>query len=168
MKRLLSILIFICLLLSSCGYHFEGGGYVGDDIRTMVVNVLENKSAESGAEVTFTNALIREILRVTDTRVVRENESDHLLSGALETIRFQTLSRITTESVIERRVTATISLQIRDGNGDVVWSVKDFTVDEDYTVSADNVTDENNKSKALEEIAEKAAERLVSQMLSNF
>ncbi len=163
-----TIILGVIFVFASCGYHFEGGGFIDEDIQSISVKVLNNRSSESGIEVVFTNALIKQILQVTDTKVTKADQSTSILEGTVNAITFQTLSRSTTESVVERRITVILDLQIIDNSGNTLWSVKDFSTTEDYTVSADNVTDENNKRIAVNEIATKAAEKLVGKMLNTF
>ncbi len=169
MKNLKWILLF-CLpaFLFSCGYHFEGGGYLKDDVTRVAVKVLENKSSEPRAGSTFTNALIREILQKTDTRVVDESRATAVLEGSINAILFATVSRSSSESVIERRVSARVDLRLIDKDGSILWAVKNFTSDKEYTVSKDQITDESNKRAAVDKIAVRSAEQLVSKMLTNF
>ena len=160
---LLAVLFFV-----SCGYRFEGGGYLKDTVMRVYVESFENKSSETGAGVSFTNLLVQEILRKTDTKVVDKASADAVLKGTVKTITFETLSRSSTESIVERRVFATVDLKLMDKNDDVIWSVKDFSSYEDYSVSADKVSDDANKKDTVDEIAAKSAERLVNKMLVNF
>ena len=161
-------LVLILALISACGYHLQGGGYLNDDITRVYVKVFENKSSETGAGVLFTNALVEEIIRVTDTKVVKESLADFVIEAQVNSITFSILSRSTTDAVTERRATASVDLKIKDKNNDTVWSVKDFKSNEDYTVSDDNVLDESNKREAIDKVAVRSAEQLVSRMLSNF
>ena len=160
------VLGFVCV--AACGYQLEGGGYINEDITRVSVTVFNNKSSETGAGITFTNALVEEIIRKTDTRVVDDALADFIIEAQINAITFSTLSRSTTDSVTERRVTASVDLKIRDKNNDVVWSVKNFSSNDEYEVSDDTAVDDTNKSEAIEKIAVRSAERLVSKMLSNF
>jgi len=155
-------------LTMSCGYHFEGGGYLNTDLRRVAVSAFENKSSETGAGMMFTNALIEEISRKTDTQVVDASLAGHVIRATIQSVTFSTLSRSSTTSVTERRVTAVVDLSIRDGENEAVWSVKGFSSSEDYTVSSNTVTDDSNRQAALDKIAMRSAERLVSRMLNNF
>lgn len=155
-------------VFASCGYQFEGGGYLKKDITRISVRVLENKSSETGAGMAFTNALISEILLKTDTRVVDADTASGVIEGRVNSITFATLSRSTTESVLERRVYASVDLKLIDRQGQVVWSVKNFTSNEDYTVSEDQVADNIRIKEAVDKIANRMAEKLTSSMLNNF
>ncbi|MCK5696087.1 MAG: hypothetical protein KAH62_05750 [Desulfobacula sp.] len=165
--------VFICLfvftLFASCGYQFEGGGYIKDDVMHIAVQVLENKSSETGAGIAFTNALIQEIIQKIDTKVVDESRATAVLEGTINAITFSTAARSSTESVIDRKVSSIVDLRlINKEDGEVIWSVKSFVTYEDYAVSEDKVSDEVSKNEAVNKIAIRNAEKLVSQMLTNF
>ena len=165
--------ICICLLVLtffvSCGYQFEGGGYIKDNVMHIAVQVLENKSSETGAGITFTNALIQEIIQNTDTKVVNESRATAVLEGTISAITFSTAARSSTESVIDRKVSSIVDLKLTNKeDGEVIWSVKNFVTYEDYAVSEDKVNDEVSKKEAVNKIAIRNAEKLISQMLTNF
>lgn len=169
MKQLKWIAAFTLIItLFACGYGFEGGGYVNKDIVRVAVRPFENKSSESGAGVVFANALIREIIEKTDTRVVDESGAQAVFNGRIEAIRFSTLSRESTETVVEREVQATVDISLVDKQGKVLWSLKDFSTREDYSVNADQITDESNKREAVQKIADRCAEKLVSKTILDF
>ncbi len=160
--------VVVILSIMSCGYRFEGGGYLKETVKQVAVQVFKNQSTETGADLTFTNALIQEIIEKTDTRVVDEEIADTFIRGSVKSITFDTLSRSTSESVLERRVSATVDVQLVDKEGEIIWSVTNFATKEDYTVSEDQITDDSNKKQAMEKIALRTAEKLVSKLLINF
>ncbi len=129
---------------------------------------MDNKSSETRAGVVFTNAIIKEIMEKTDTKLVDDAKAVAVLKGRINAITFATLSRSTTEAVVERRVSANVDMQLVDKDKQIIWSVKNFTSHEDYKVSEDKVTDESNKRDALDKIALRTAEKLVSSMMNNF
>ncbi len=156
-------------LVAGCGYHLEGGGYINEDVTRVSVAVFENKSSETRADMSFTNQLIQEIQAKTDTVVVDSDKATRKITGTVNAITFSTLSRSSSETVVERQVKALIDVQLIGADGEVLWSVKNFSSTESYTVVDENtVNDESNKAAAVEKIAQRSAERLVSQMLSNF
>jgi outer membrane lipopolysaccharide assembly protein LptE/RlpB len=154
--------------LASCGYQFEGGGYITNDVTKVYIKVLDNKSSETNAGIIFTNALIQEMIQKTDTKVVDESKAMAFLEGTIKSITFNTLSRSTTESVLERRVSAVVDLKLIDKDGEVIWFVKDFASDEEYSVSSDTVTDETNKREAVTKIALRNAEKIISNLQNDF
>jgi len=170
MKNLKKIFACLFVLVSfvSCGYQFEGGGYIKDDVTLVAVKAFDNQSSESGAGIKFTNALIQEILQKTNTKVVDVSRASAVLTGTIKTITFSTLSRSSVETVVDRRIFATVDVNLVDKNDEVIWSVKDFTTYEDYTVSSDKITDTNSRKEAGDKIALRMAEQLVSKLQVNF
>ncbi len=160
--------LVIILSILSCGYRFEGGGYLKETVKQVTIQVFKNQSMETGADLTFTNALIQEIIEKTDTRVVDGQNADILIKGIVKNISFNTLSRSTSESVLERRISATVDVQMVSKDGGIIWSVADFATHENYTVSENQITDDSNKRQAVEKIAQRTAEKLVSKLLINF
>jgi len=166
LKLILSVLLF---MLTSCGYQFEGGGYLNSDVTHVAVEMMDNKSAVTGAGVVFTNALIKEILEKTDTKIVDDTtKAVAVLKGKVNSITFATLSRSTTESVVERRILANVDMQLVDKDGQIVWSVKNFTSREEYKVSEDKITDDSNKRDAVVKIATRNAEKVIIRMMNKF
>lgn len=155
-------------LVAGCGYHLEGGGYINEDVTRVSVAIFENKSSEARAGMSFTNQLIQEIQAKTDTVVVDSDQATRKITGTVNAITFSTLSRSSSETVVERQVKALIDVQLIGADGEVRWSVKNFSSTESYTVDENTLNDESNKAAAVEKIALRSAERLVSQMLSNF
>ena len=168
MKNLKLILSVLLLVLTSCGYQFVGGGYLNSDVTRVAMGTMDNKSSETGAGVIFTNALIKEIMEKTDTKLVDDTKAVAVLKGKINAITFATLSRSNTQAVVERRVSANVDMQLVDKDEQIIWSVKNFTSNEEYKVSEDKVTDESNKRDALDKIALRTAEKLVSRMMNNF
>jgi outer membrane lipopolysaccharide assembly protein LptE/RlpB len=168
LKLITILLLFTSALFASCGYQFEGGGYINSDVTHVAVEMMDNKSSETGADIKFTNALIKEIMEKTDTKITDTSKAIAILKGKINSITFATLSRSTSESVMERRVTANVDIQLFNKDGKIIWAVKNFSSNEDYKVSDDSITDESNKAEAVNKISIRMAEKIVSKMMNNF
>lgn len=156
------------LLFAGCGYRLEGGGYLHQGVTRVGVAVFENNSSQTRAGIHFTNELIREIQEETDTQVVDPADAPRRIKGIVKAITFSTLSRSSTETVVERRIRAVVDVQLLDTDKDILWSVNNFSSTESFLVDADNINDEANISEAIEIIAQRIAERIVSQMMAGF
>lgn len=172
MKKCIAWLVVASVLIigsgSGCGYRLEGGGFINNDVSRVSVAIFENKSTESRAGISFTNELIREITAKTDTIVVDADSATRKISGTVQSISFSTLSRSSSEDVTEREVNATVDVVLIGAGGKILWAAKSFSATESYEVSDDSVDDEANKREAVDLIAERVAERLVSQMTNDF
>ena len=155
-------------MVTACGYRLEGGGYINKDVSRVAVTVFENKSLETLAGVSFTNQLIQEIQSKTDTVVVDSAKTSRKIVGRVNAITFSVLARTSTETVVERQVTAVVDIQLVGPDGQILWSVKNMTATESYKVESDKAVDKVNKQKAVDKIALRTAERVVSQMMSDF
>lgn len=162
-------MVVSCLMIGpGCGYRLAGGGFINNDVTRVAVAMFENKSTESRAGISFTNELIREITAKTDTIVVGAGNATRKISGTVQSITFSTLSRSSSEDVMEREVKAMVDVVLTGAGGKILWSVKNFSATESYTVSSSTVDDEANKREAVDLIAERVAERLVSRMTNDF
>ncbi|NWH04775.1 hypothetical protein HXW94_07210 [Desulfobacter latus] len=162
------MMAFFLIICSGCGYRLAGGGFIHNDVTRVSVAIFENKSTESRAGISFTNELIREITAKTDTIVVDADNATRKISGTVQSITFSTLSRSSSEDVTERQVNARVDVVLTGTGGKVLWSVKNFSASESYDVSSNTVNDEANKREAVDLIAERVAERLVSQITNDF
>jgi len=156
------------LLPAGCGYRLEGGGDLHQGVTRVGVSVFENNSGQTRAGIDFANELIREIQEESDTKVMDPADAPRRIAGIVKAITFATLSRSSTETVVERRVTAVVDVQLLDTDGDVLWSVSNFSSSESFLVDADKINDDANINEAVGIIAQRVAERLVSQMMANF
>lgn len=170
MKQLKWVIAGLLMVVAGagCGYHLAGGGYLNGTVTRVAVDVFENNSSEPRAGVSFTNELIQEIGVKSDTQVVDGVKAGRLITGTVKSITFSALSRSSSTEVTERQVTAVVDVKLTDAQGDILWSVKDFSARESYTTNDDSEDDDANKGEALDTIANRVAERLVSRMMNNF
>lgn len=170
MKKCIAWLVtaLVVMIGSGCGYTLQGGGYINKDVTRVSVVMFENKTSETKAGISFTNELIREITAKTDTIVVGADIATRKIKGTVKSITFSTLSRSSSEDVIEREVTARVDVVLTGADGKILWSVKNLSAKESYQVSNIGVNDDANKREAVDLIAERVAERLVSRMTNDF
>jgi len=156
-------LIFL-FLMGGCGYHIQGNTSLPTGIKVVHVTLFENRSGESGAENTFTNAFIKELLMKTNAQVSDESHARGFITGIIRSISVGDLTRSSDDAVLQGQVRATMDLSMADDKGHVVWEVKGYSDNKVYTASSSNVTDESAKREAVEEIANRLSEKLVSAM----
>jgi outer membrane lipopolysaccharide assembly protein LptE/RlpB len=156
--------LILLLLVGGCGYHIRGNTPLPAGIKAVHVTLFENRSGESGAENTFTNAFINELLMKTDAQVTDKSHARGFITGIIRSISVGDLTRSSDDAVLQGRVNATMDLSMTDDKGHVVWEVKGYNDNKVYTASSSNVTDESAKQEAVEEIARRLSEKLVSSM----
>ena len=75
--------IVILLFFSACGYRFAGSGNLPGGIQTVAIEILENRTTETGLENTITNDLIYEFSR-KGRRVQKDSKkADAVLTGVI-------------------------------------------------------------------------------------
>ena len=168
---LLLIWGFICLgMLWACGYQFAGRGDLPGGIQTVAVEVLENRSSETGMEISITNALINELNRRRQGSVVDAGKADAVLSGTIDSIVWDTASRRGINTASERRVSATLSLTLTDVAGSVLWKKSGLSAAQAYDVAqdGDKTITEGNRRQAIRVLSEQMAEYVYRRLIDNF
>ena len=160
--------LFAWIFLSACGYRFSGSGDLPSGVQTVFIEVLKNRTMETGYENTVTNDLIYEFTR--NGRVVQKSRdrSDAFLSGVIESAHIRTISRQGQLDPLERRVQITISLKLTDGDDRVIWSRSAISDSEAYDVGANNQITELNKRRALETLSRRLAETAYNRLTDDF
>ena len=134
----------------------------------VAVTVLENRTAESGIEMTFTNDLTYEFTRSKVLRVVDEKKADAVLSGTITALRVQTISYTANYGSDERRVRVTLSLSLKSRDGKVLWSDPALEGIEEFKVADDKYVTDRNRREAIKTISERIAERVHNRILQDF
>ncbi len=166
MTKKISVLLAI-LLLSACGYRFTGGGKLPFDIQTIYVEIFQNRTAETGAEVAFANDMSYELSR-NGYAIADREKADAVLSGEITSVSISTASRRGQITSLERRVTATVNIRITDKNGKELQNLQGISQSEVFSVTSESSTDDYNKRLTLERISRRIAEETYARMTDEF
>lgn len=162
--------VFLVMVIISgigCGYHFAGSGGFPAGIQSVSVPVFKNKTAQTGAENTFTSGLLYEISRRGGVALADQNDAAATIIGTVSSIRTATVSHTEANVSAERRVYVVLNVRLIDSSGAVIWhgDVRDSEV---YTVATDKLQTEENKKAALTRLSENMAESIYNRITSNF
>ncbi len=161
--------LVLCLGLCSCGYTFSGGAKAGDPMRGVFVRVLENDTSETGLETRITNDLIREFCRGQKFRLAPNNGADVLIMGRIKSLLDDNASRRSSGDSAQRRVRMVLSLEMKDKNGETIWSDASIFEHETYGVVEGNVlATQANKGQALSTLTTRLAEKVRHRMEAYF
>jgi outer membrane lipopolysaccharide assembly protein LptE/RlpB len=167
--KTVTIALTLLLGLTACGYHLKGAGLKAPEgVETVAVTVLENRTSESGIEMTFTNDLTYEFTRSKVVRVVDEKTADAVLSGTITSLGTETISYTTNYDSDERRVRVTLNLNLKSRHGKVLWSDPALAGIEEFKVADDKFVTDRNRREAIEIISERIAERVHNRILQDF
>jgi len=173
MKRRILFTFAITLFLAcctGCGYHFSGSGSYPAGVKLIFVTLLENKTAESGAENTFTNDLIYEFTRNRKESLARDKSSaDGILSGTIARLSVKNITRTSVSTATERRVTGTLTLRLESPEGRLLWNSGNIVESQAYAVVAgDKIATDRNKSEAIATLSQKMAESAFNRLTEDF
>ncbi len=167
--KTVTIALTLLLALVACGYNLKGAGLKAPDgVETVAVTVLDNRTAESGIEMTFTNHLTYEFTRSKVLRVVDEKAADAVLSGTITSLGEETISYTANYDSDERRVRVTLNLSLVSRDGKVLWSDPALAGIEEFKVADDRFVTDKNRREAIETISERIAERVHNRILQDF
>jgi glutamyl-tRNA reductase len=168
-SKFIAIILFIGVLCCACGYRFaEEGGFPGDTER-LFVNVLENKTQETGVENILTAAILNELtLRKTDELASGIDDADVVLSGNVNQVTIITISESEPDVADERRVTVSVDLKLAKKDGSIVWAAKDLSDFEEYRVDANTELTDANRRNAIRVLSKRIAERTVNWFSDDF
>jgi outer membrane lipopolysaccharide assembly protein LptE/RlpB len=164
----IGLLILLWLVLAGCGYRFSGGSYPGGS-QTIYVELFENRTNVIRIESALTNDIINEITRLRrNSLLTRLRDAEAVLSGTITSITVSTVSRITTITANERRVTLTTVVSLTGKDGSELWR-RTLADNEVYAVDPDDRqrTDLNQRA-ALERISNKLAQRIYNGLTEDF
>ena len=167
-KRLLAVL-GLSVLLIGCGYGFAGSGGPPKGLDTIFVRLIENQTAEIGAEIILTDQLKNEFIRKYKGEIVAEEEAEGILSGRITGIRSWTVARRNAQSSLEKRVSVTIDLTLKNQAGEVIWFTRGMSGSEVYAVSqTDKSQTESNKRDAIELVCLRLGEEAYYRITDDF
>ncbi|MBF0228102.1 MAG: hypothetical protein HQK63_00680 [Desulfamplus sp.] len=163
------ILSALTIMLSSCGYTLQGRANLPSNIKSVSVSIFKNRSSIVSAEMLFTNAFIKELMRSSNVKVITDNKmADAVIYGTITSISFDALARTSDDIVYKRGINAVLNIEMKSRTGDIIFSVNKFTESESYDVTHQNSIDETAIKSTLEIVAYRLARRTVSQMIDNF
>lgn len=167
-RKYIWLVFFVGVFISACGYRFAGSRNLPSGVQTIFIEVLKNRTVETGYEHTVTNDLINEFTRNGRAVQKSRDNTDAFLTGVIESEHIRTISRQGQLNPIERRVQITISLKLTDRGGTVIWSRSGISDSEAYDVGSNNLITEGNKRHALEILSKRLAETAYNRLTDDF
>lgn len=156
--------------LSACGYRFAGEGRLPAGVSRVFVQVLDNRTAETGVEKLFTNDLIGEFTRMNQNMLAPGRDgADGILTGTIVRLSVGDLTRSSVSASVEREVIARVRLRLTSVDGRILWSSGDMIERQSYAVvQGDKSATDQNKTTAIAAISTKLAESAFSRMTADF
>jgi hypothetical protein len=164
--------VSVAIVSLGCGYHVAGrGSKLPQNIQTIAVPALVNKTSQYRIEQRLTQALVREFLARTKYRIVPDAENaDAVLYGEVSTIdSTAVLFDATTGRATALVVTVKLKVRLEERETKTALYRNDnFVFRQQYEVSTDVNSFFDERDPALERLAKDFSSRLVAAILENF
>lgn len=105
-----------------------------------------------------TNALVNELVRHRKGMVVNEAQAQGILSGTILSMETDVTARRSTRQVVQRQVTITLSLTLKNRAGKIIWQDNYLKARRSYRVSDDRLVTEANRLEAVNLAVQRLAE----------
>lgn len=168
MKR---VLILGVLLLSSCGYALVGhSNFLDPSIRTIAVPAFVNRTTRVELEQRVTQAVSEEFVSRGQLQLVKDPKAAHvILRGSIDTFNIFPIAfdqgRATRYQI---SITAKIELLDHRNEDKVLWKNDQYRFTENYEVNLGTTDAFDQETRAIQEIAVRFAEGLVTNLLEGF
>ena len=166
-----AVLGIAAVATAGCGYALVGrGSNLPADIKSVYLKPFENQTARSQVEQILTRALAEELVTRHRFSVVNDAaQSDAELSGAVQSfavtpVTFDSQGRATEYEI---SIVAKVAFK-RTGSDAVLWSNDRYLFRENYPVEVSETGYFDRETLAIEEVAGKFAETMVSDLLEGF
>ena len=172
-KRIVPAPLFLLFLLASsgCGYSLVGkGSTLPEGIKVVQFTTLENRTQRAGLEQRLSAEIARELASRGRFKVQSGAEgANALLSGAvsgfdLYPVSFDAQGRATDYQV---RVTAQVSLKTVP-EGATLWENPSYTFRDNYQFSSSAASYVDRENEAIDKVAGRFAQSLVTSLLEGF
>jgi outer membrane lipopolysaccharide assembly protein LptE/RlpB len=162
----------LLLTLAGCGYALVGrGANIPEDVRSVYLQPLQNRTQRSQVEQALTRAIADELVTRQRFAVVgSEAEANAEILGAVTgfgvtPVTFDQEGRATEYEI---SITAQITFKRTGAEGAVLWKSDRYTFRENYPVDPSSSAYFDREDQAIEEASERFAETLVTNLLEGF
>lgn len=166
-----ALLLLAPLSLCGCGYALVGRvSNLPEDIQTVYVRPLENRTTRSQVEQILTQAIANELVTRQRLRIANElAAADSELGGTVTAfgvtpVTFDEAGRATSYEI-------SISAQMvfkRVGDEEIIWSRDHYQFRQNYVIDISETGYFDRENIALEDVSEEFAETLVTDLLEGF
>jgi hypothetical protein len=129
----------LCLVLAGCGYHLAGEKVsLPDDVHSLSVGHIDNRSREHGLDKTLALALEREVFIRRHFHMEEDPAGgDAVLSGTIRTVRVQPVAFDSNDQAVQFQIAVVLDLTLtRHSDGQVLWQVHGLRESDEYSASA--------------------------------
>jgi outer membrane lipopolysaccharide assembly protein LptE/RlpB len=150
--------------MAACGYHLGAGPDAPETFGTVAVPIFVNQSREPNVQSVITTAVIREFQQA-GVSVVSLRLADKILEGRILSYGNRSVARTAASTVSEYRLSAVVSLILKDRKGRILFQNPAAQLREEYFASSILEQNEQAEAEALVSGAVDFAEDQVRHMI---
>jgi outer membrane lipopolysaccharide assembly protein LptE/RlpB len=158
-------------LLAGCGYNLVGrASNLPADVREVYVRPFANQTPRAQAEQLLTQAIADEMVTRQRLRVVgAPEEADAELAGTVTGFGVTPVTFDPNGRATEYEISITAQVEFRrQGSDEILWSSDHYLFRENYPVDLTETGYFDQENLAIERVAERFAETLVTDLLEGF
>ena len=165
-----------CILHSifslSCGYSLVGtSSFLPPTVKTIQVPAFANRTTRIELEQRVTQAVANEMVSRGRLRLVTEaKEADIILRGSIEFFGITPVSFNEQGRATQYQVSVTAKIQLVDHKAEdkVIWKNDQYFFTENYSINTESLDAFDQETRAIEEIAQRFAQSVVTNLLEGF
>ncbi|MBF0528522.1 MAG: hypothetical protein HQK55_04485 [Deltaproteobacteria bacterium] len=164
-------LFLVALLLTGCGYAFQGTvNHTPDGIRRITIPTVTNTTTYTELTFNLTNYVIQRFNMSQGLKVTQPDDAEASLNLSITAVQIDGGARAqSNEASVSRRVSIIVSGSLkRIDNGRKLWEVNQLIGRRNYTVTNDQSIVETNLNKAMDIIAEELAQKIHDNIIEDF
>ena len=166
---------FLLMLLTGCGYHTAASSaHLPKSVSTIAVPVFQNNTQSYHTDLSFTQAVIKEITSRTPYTIVNADkgtnaDADATIHGAISSFQIIPLTyNSQTGQSSSFLVTVIAAVTVNDRDGRVLYENKNYTFRQQYQTTTDLTSFIQEDPAAVARLSRDFAQALVSDMLDSF
>jgi outer membrane lipopolysaccharide assembly protein LptE/RlpB len=170
-KIVLTLLAPVLLGLLGCGYGLIGRtSNLPEDVNSIFVQTLQNRTTRSRIELQLTQSIIDELVTRRRYTIVRSKaEADAVLSGALTSFIVRPVQFGADGRATEYEITIRADMELaRTGSDEILWGQDDYVFKGDYELQLEDNTVFEFEDETIEVVGRRFAQSLVIDLLEGF
>ena len=164
--------LLVLVALSGCGYGLVGkGNSLPPTIHTIQVPAFVNKTTRVNLEQLVTQAVGNEFVSRGRMRLVSNpKDADAILRGSIDSFGINPIAFNVQGRATQYQISITANIELLDHKNDdkVLWKNDQYRFTENYQVDVQSADAFDQETRAIQEIAGRFAESLVSNLLEGF
>ncbi|MCM2313855.1 MAG: LPS assembly lipoprotein LptE [Thermoanaerobaculia bacterium] len=165
-------LLILVLFLSGCGYALVGkGNFLPADAKTVQIPTFVNRTTRVELEQRVTRAVAEEMVSRSGLRLVSEADgSDLIVKGIITSFGINPVAFDEQGRATQYQITVRASIQLLDHRAEdaVLWKNDQYYFTDSYPINPESGGTFDQETQAINDIAVRFAESLVSSLLEGF